>query len=249
MSEETQIPPKPTKTQDTQNSQTHSRYESIRVPILRASEYPIWKVKTAMFLEATDPEYLDRINDGPYKPTKLSVGVADQPAKMIPKEKSEYTTEDISSIVKDATVKHLLHSVIDNVMSNRVIRCKTTKEIWDVLETRCQGTDVIKKNRKTILITFPTRSCKIDDSDANSPLAMFGVLSRKGELVVSNAGDCCAVICRGGDGVALTSDHGPSREDEKNRILALGGYVECSRTGVWRIGGSLAVLEELEMST
>ncbi|KAL8100589.1 hypothetical protein AgCh_032737 [Apium graveolens] len=78
-SDETQTPPKPTKTQDTQNNQTHSRYESIRVPILRASEYPIWKVKMAMFLEATDPKYLDRINDGPYKPTKLSVAVADQP--------------------------------------------------------------------------------------------------------------------------------------------------------------------------
>ncbi|XP_074356360.1 putative protein phosphatase 2C 30 [Apium graveolens] len=71
--------------------------------------------------------------------------------------------------------------------------------------------------------------------------AMFGVLIRKGEFVVSNAGDCRAVICRGGDGVALTSDHRPSREDEKNRIVALGGYVYYSRVGVWRIIGSLAV--------
>ena len=36
-------------------------------------------------------------------------------------------------------------------MSNRVINCKTAKEIWDALETRCQGTDTIKENRKTIL--------------------------------------------------------------------------------------------------
>jgi hypothetical protein len=36
-------------------------------------------------------------------------------------------------------------------MSNRVIGCKTAKEIWDALETRCQGTPAIKKNRKTIL--------------------------------------------------------------------------------------------------
>jgi len=119
--------------------------------MLRPTEYPIWKVKMAMFLEATDPEYLDRINEGPHKPTKLSVVVADQPAKTVPKEKSEYTAEDISSIAKDAKVRHLLHSAIDNVMSNRVINCKTAKEIWDALETRCQGTDAIKKNRRTIL--------------------------------------------------------------------------------------------------
>ncbi|KAL8100530.1 hypothetical protein AgCh_032692 [Apium graveolens] len=78
------------------------RYETIRVPILRPSENPLWKVNMAMFLKATDPEYLDRINEGPYKPTKLSVAVADQPAKMITKEKSEYIAEDISSIAKDA---------------------------------------------------------------------------------------------------------------------------------------------------
>ena len=69
----------------------------------------------------------------------------------VPKEKSDYTAEDISSIAKDAKVRHLLHSAIDNVMSNRVINCKTAKEIWDALEIRCQGTDSIKKNRKTIL--------------------------------------------------------------------------------------------------
>ena len=121
MSEEAQTPTKPTKTEETQKTQTHSRYEIIRVPILRPSEYPIWKVKMAIFLEATDPKYLDRINEGPHKPTKLSVIVVDQPAKAIPKEKGEYTAEDISSIAKDAKVRHLLHSAIDNVMSNRVI--------------------------------------------------------------------------------------------------------------------------------
>ena len=151
MSEEAQTPTKPTKSEETQKTQTHSRYETIRVPILRPSEYPIWKVKMAMFLEAIDPEYLDRINEGPHKPTKLSVVVADQPAKIVPKEKIEYTAENISSISKNANLRHLLHSAIDNVMSNRVIGCKTAKEIWDALETRCQGTDAIKKNMRTIL--------------------------------------------------------------------------------------------------
>lgn len=43
-------------------------------------------------------------------------------------------------------------------------------------------------------------------------------LIRNGILVVSNAGDCRAVISRGGVAEALTSDHKPSREDEKDRI-------------------------------
>lgn len=41
---------------------------------------------------------------------------------------------------------------------------------------------------------------------------------RNGNLVVSNAGDCRAVLSTGGAAEALTRDHRPSREDEKVRI-------------------------------
>lgn len=46
-------------------------------------------------------------------------------------------------------------------------------------------------------------------------------LIRNGNLVVSNAGDCRAVMSRGGTAEALTSDHRPSRKDEKHRIETL----------------------------
>ncbi|KAL8147667.1 hypothetical protein AgCh_005113 [Apium graveolens] len=163
---DTETPTKPTTTEEPPKTLIQSRYETIRVPILRPSEYPIWKVRMTMFLEATDPEYLDRIKEGPHKPTKLAVAVAGEAAMTVPKEKSDYTAEDIASIAKDAKVRHLLHSAIDNVMSNRVINCKTAKEIWDALETRCQGTDTIKKNRKTIL----TQEYEHFDSKTNESL-------------------------------------------------------------------------------
>ncbi|XAR60748.1 Phosphoprotein phosphatase [Bertholletia excelsa] len=65
-------------------------------------------------------------------------------------------------------------------------------------------------------------------------------LLRHGNIMVSNAGDCRAVVSRGGVAEALTSDHRPSREDEKTRIEDLGGYVDCCH-GIWRIQGTLAV--------
>ncbi|KAK1394102.1 hypothetical protein POM88_013158 [Heracleum sosnowskyi] len=37
-------------------------------------------------------------------------------------------------------------------MSNRVIACKSAKEIWDTLETQCQGSASVKKNRRALLI-------------------------------------------------------------------------------------------------
>ncbi|ESQ51507.1 hypothetical protein EUTSA_v10017990mg [Eutrema salsugineum] len=61
-----------------------------------------------------------------------------------------------------------------------------------------------------------------------------------GKLVVANAGDCRAVMSVGGVAEALSSDHRPSRDDERKRIETTGGYVDTFH-GVWRIQGSLAV--------
>ncbi|TQD91165.1 hypothetical protein C1H46_023248 [Malus baccata] len=76
--------------------------------------------------------------------------------------------------------------------------------------------------------------------DVSGGACCVTALIQKGNLVVSNAGDCRAVMSRGGVAEALTSDHHPSRMDERERIETTGGYVDCCR-GVWRIQGSLAV--------
>ncbi|OMP02443.1 phosphatase 2C (PP2C)-like protein [Corchorus olitorius] len=76
--------------------------------------------------------------------------------------------------------------------------------------------------------------------DVSGGTCCVTALIHDGKLVVSNAGDCRAVMSRDGVAEALTSDHRPSREDEKDRIESLGGYVDLCR-GVWRIQGCLAV--------
>lgn len=38
------------------------------------------------------------------------------------------------------------------------------------------------------------------------------------EMIVSNLGDCRAVLCRRGVAEALTNDHKAGRDDEKERI-------------------------------
>ncbi|KAM7499382.1 hypothetical protein LguiA_023796 [Lonicera macranthoides] len=78
------------------------------------------------------------------------------------------------------------------------------------------------------------------EEDVASGTCCVTAMIRNGNLIVSNAGDCRAVMSQGGLAEALTVDHRPSRSDEKERIEHLGGYVDCCR-GVWRIQGSLAV--------
>ncbi|XP_010415374.1 PREDICTED: probable protein phosphatase 2C 14 [Camelina sativa] len=60
------------------------------------------------------------------------------------------------------------------------------------------------------------------------------------EMIVSNLGDCRAVLCRAGVAEALTADHKAGRDDEKLRIESQGGYVDLHR-GAWRVNGTLAV--------
>ncbi|OWM67526.1 hypothetical protein CDL15_Pgr028389 [Punica granatum] len=66
------------------------------------------------------------------------------------------------------------------------------------------------------------------------------VLLKNGELHVANVGDCRVVLSRNGVADALTSDHRPSRDDERLRIESSGGFVHL-RHGVWRVQGSLAI--------
>eukprot|EP00252_Welwitschia_mirabilis_P000790 TRINITY_DN1075_c0_g1_i2.p1 TRINITY_DN1075_c0_g1~~TRINITY_DN1075_c0_g1_i2.p1 ORF type:complete len:377 (-),score=81.78 TRINITY_DN1075_c0_g1_i2:514-1644(-) len=44
-------------------------------------------------------------------------------------------------------------------------------------------------------------------------------------LLVANAGDCRAVLCRRGKAVAMSQDHKPDSSSERLRIQALGGFV------------------------
>lgn len=59
------------------------------------------------------------------------------------------------------------------------------------------------------------------------------------QLIVANAGDSRAVLCRGGRAVALSEDHKPNDRREKHRIEAAGGYVENSAPGQYRVNGNL----------
>lgn len=58
-----------------------------------------------------------------------------------------------------------------------------------------------------------------------------------GRLLVANAGDCRAVLCRGGRAVGLSRQHTAELEDERARILAAGGSV-ARRAGSWRVGAA-----------
>ncbi|CAN8315322.1 unnamed protein product [Cochlearia groenlandica] len=85
-----------------------------------------------------------------------------------------------------------------------------------------------------------TDAAFLRDKNVKGGSCCVTALIKEGNLVVANAGDCRAVMSQGGVAQALSSDHRPSRDDERKRIETTGGYVDTFH-GVWRIQGSLAV--------
>jgi protein phosphatase 1G len=68
------------------------------------------------------------------------------------------------------------------------------------------------------------------------------VLLTTTEILIANAGDSRAVLCRNGATVALSEDHKPNDPRESERIIRAGGTVEESQGGArthYRVNGNL----------
>ncbi|PKA51609.1 putative protein phosphatase 2C 57 [Apostasia shenzhenica] len=67
-------------------------------------------------------------------------------------------------------------------------------------------------------------ACTIDSALSSGTTALVALIVGR-SLVVANAGDCRAVLCRRGKAIEMSCDHKPSCIREKKRIEATGGYV------------------------
>ncbi|KAL8125822.1 hypothetical protein AgCh_013204 [Apium graveolens] len=95
-----------------------------------------------MFLEAIDDSYVDIINSGSPYPKKL--------LSMTPEVLEYYIRK------KNLNGQNL---------RKLVIACKIAKEIWDALETQCQGIMAIKRNIRAVLVQeYEQFNAKADES-------------------------------------------------------------------------------------
>ncbi|KAL1341241.1 hypothetical protein HN51_027726 [Arachis hypogaea] len=65
--------------------------------------------------------------------------------------------------------------------------------------------------------------CSVNTSSGTTALTAL-VLGRL--LMVANAGDCRAVLCRKGEAIDMSQDHRPIYASERRRVEELGGYIE-----------------------
>ena len=77
------------------------------------------------FLQSTNLDLWDVIEDGPHIPSKLENGV------MVPKSKQEWDELDRKKVQLNAKSVYILHCAIDRNEFNRIWQCKSAKKFGD----------------------------------------------------------------------------------------------------------------------
>ncbi|XP_075098412.1 putative protein phosphatase 2C 27 isoform X1 [Nicotiana tabacum] len=97
------------------------------------------------------------------------------------------------------------------------------------------------------------KSCSVDSALSSGTTALTAMIFGR-SLLVANAGDCRAVLSRGGLAIEMSKDHRPCCVSERTRVESLGGFVDdgylngqlgvTRALGDWHIKG----LKEVEKS-
>ena len=123
----------PSSSSQTENCSKH------RAPFFTGTDYPYWKVRMTWYLQSTDLDVWDVIEDGPTFPTKLVDGV------LVPKPKKEWNELDRRNFQLNAKAVFTLQCAMDRNEYNRICQCKSAKEIWRLLEITHERTNQVKE--------------------------------------------------------------------------------------------------------
>ena len=128
---------------------------SVKIPVLDKDNYFHWKVKMHLHLLSMDESFVDCIERGPHIPMRVAsrIGLLDDaPDVEIPKPRSEWTLEDIAEVYKDNRAMNILFNGLEEEMFDNVINCTTAKQVWDTVQTLCEGTEQVRENKMQLLI-------------------------------------------------------------------------------------------------
>ena len=102
------------------SSSSHiERFAKNRAPFFTGTDYPYWKTKMTWYLQSTDLDVWDVIEDDPTFSSKLVDGV------MVPKPKQEWDEYDGINFQLNYKAIYTLQSSMDRNEYNRICQCKS----------------------------------------------------------------------------------------------------------------------------
>mmetsp|Transcript_31716 Transcript_31716/g.105107 ORF Transcript_31716/g.105107 Transcript_31716/m.105107 type:complete len:450 (-) Transcript_31716:276-1625(-) len=117
------------------------------------------------------------------------------------------------------------------------------EDVGEAMKDAFHRMDDLLRDRKVslpelrLLANKQAAQARVDPDHIGCTACVCCVLDK--HIVVANAGDSRAVLCRGGQAVALSFDHKPNDPSERNRIEKAGGRVVLTEGNQFRVNGNL----------
>ncbi|KAH9752653.1 hypothetical protein KPL71_014780 [Citrus sinensis] len=127
----------------THNDSTFREGQStIRPPFFDDNDYPYWKTRMRIYLQALDYEIWEIVCDGPFMPlTKNEVG------EDIPKPSREWNELEKRKASLNSKAMNALFCALDKKEFHRVSSCESANKIWHKLEVVYEGTNQVKESK------------------------------------------------------------------------------------------------------
>ncbi|GKD12277.1 retrovirus-related pol polyprotein from transposon TNT 1-94 [Tanacetum coccineum] len=113
------------------------------VPAFDKDDFTSWKVRFLVFLDGLEPYLLTTLEDGPFQPM-LSLSTPEHP---LPKHHNQWSNADSRLANQDKRLKSIIISCLPNDVMKLVIKCKTTKEMWNDLILTHEGPSDIRDTK------------------------------------------------------------------------------------------------------
>ena len=118
-----------------------------RPPMFNGTNYSSWKARMKIFLKSINMRLWFIVKNGPYVAQTIENG------KMRDKNEDELTELELTKLSLNAKAMNVLFSSLNANETTRVKGCLTCKEIWDTLMQVHEGSNDMKEQKKSLLVT------------------------------------------------------------------------------------------------
>ncbi|XP_061361118.1 uncharacterized protein LOC133305029 [Gastrolobium bilobum] len=122
-------------------------YSTQRPPLFEGKFFNYWKNRMEIFIKAENYQVWNVIENGDFEITKMN-----DKGDLIPKPINEYIDEDWKKLESNAQAKRLLHCGLGTQEYNRIMGCRTAREMWNLLEVTHEGTNEVKQSKIDLLM-------------------------------------------------------------------------------------------------
>ena len=135
-------------------------------PLFKGTNFSCWK-NYAIFIEFTDIELWEIVNNGPYSISKIKNDKGEE----VDKPKDQYTSANQNKLTENSRAKHVLYCGLDANEYNQISTCDTAKHIRNKLTVTYEGTSQLCETKMNMCVQkYELFKMQIDKSIKDSSL-------------------------------------------------------------------------------